>query len=617
VIEYLRLAFATLIVLLPGRLVARALGQRSTVTSLVWAFACLFVAWAVVFVVHGTIWLAVGILAAIAVVAELVGRRQPPIFSKRPFGHGVVLVLGVILGGLLWRVAGVVTGDGLFHEARVRKLVDLGNLHLRTVDEFKDGGLHPGYAFPLWHGFEAIVAKLSGLDPRVVVNHEASILVPLGCLVAWEAGVAVFGSAGGGFSVLAGQLGLYLFAAGHGGAYASLALPATAARQIFVPAAIALFFGYLESRRLPLAFAVGAAFGALALIHVTYAIFVLIPLGAYAIVRLSEWRASAVALFASCVPTLLVGLWLRPLVDETLSHNPSQKTLATGLAHYAGELQVWSAHHFRIAPSLVGRSGAVSVAALALVPLAGLAARRRWSAFVLGGTVAVLTLMLVPTLFVHFSNLVSLSQSRRAAGFVPFTFAFAGGLVLLARSVLVLPAALAAGIAIQLRWPGDFAYGLRHGGPGAVTWFAFVGGAVALIAGLFFRRRVVVERPGRAAFAALLFVLPIVVHGFSHWSPLNRRDPDALPPAIARELRAVPPRSVVIAPVQMSYRILAAAPVYVVAAPVAHVADTTANMPYVRVQDVNHWLATGDPAIPRKYGATWAVRRGRLYRLKP
>jgi hypothetical protein len=33
------------------------------------------------------------------------------------------------------------------------------------------------------------------------------------------------------------------------------------------------------------------------------------------------------------------------------------------------------------------------------------------------------------------------------------------------------------------------------------------------------------------------------------------------------------------------------------------------------VKDVERWLATGDPAIPRKYGATWAVRKDRLYRL--
>ena len=70
-IEFLRLAFGTLLVLLPGRLVARALGQRSASATLVWALASSFVAWAVVFLVHGTIWLAIGILGGICVVAGL------------------------------------------------------------------------------------------------------------------------------------------------------------------------------------------------------------------------------------------------------------------------------------------------------------------------------------------------------------------------------------------------------------------------------------------------------------------------------------------------------------------------------------------------------------------
>src|SRR5262249_60002315 len=109
---------------------------------------------------------------------------------------------------------------------------------------------------------------------------------------------------------------------------------------------------------------------------------------------------------------------------------------------------------FRIEPSLVPRSGPVAMAALVLVPLAAIAFRRRWSAYVLGGTAALLAILLVPTLFVHFTDLVSLSQSRRAAGFLPFTFAFAGGLALLARSWLVLPAALAAGILLERRWAG-------------------------------------------------------------------------------------------------------------------------------------------------------------------
>ena len=53
----------------------------------------------------------------------------------------------------------------------------------------------------------------------------------------------------------------------------------------------------------------------------------------------------------------------------------------------------------------------------------------------LGGTVLVLALELLPFVFPRFSDLVSLSQSRRAAGFVPFAFALVGGAAVLARAL--------------------------------------------------------------------------------------------------------------------------------------------------------------------------------------
>jgi hypothetical protein len=309
-------------------------------------------------------------------------------------------------------------------------------------------------------------------------------------------------------------------------------------------------------------------------------------------------------------------LWLRPLVNETLSVNPSERLQAATLAKYGGELVVYSVHRFRLAAEVPGRTGAVAVAALAFVPLAGLAAKRRWGAFVLGGVVAVLALMLIPELFTRFSNAVSLSQSRRAAGFLPFAFAFAGGLALLARSVWVLPFALAAGIVLERRWPGDFAYGLRHGGPGAVTWFALVGGAIALVVGIVAARNRPRERYGLGALAALLFVLPVAVHGFRQWTPLVESDRQALSPQLLAGVQKLPKGAVVIADPETSYHIAAAAPVYVVAAPVPHVANTRANDPAARVADVKRWLATRDPAIPRRYGAGWAVVKGRLVRLR-
>ncbi len=605
-IEYLRLAFATTLVFLPGAAIARALGRRSVSAVLAWGMAALFVAWAVVFAVHSNIELAVLVLAGIFVAASLARRRRRGArrdVRRERTGRGA-LAAGVVLGWFLWHVAGAVVGDGLFHEGRVRKLLDFGDLHLRTVDEFKNGGLHPGYAFPLWHELDAVVAWLSGLDPDVVMRHESSLLAPIAVAVAYEAGVAVFRSRAAGVAVVAAQLAIFCFGPGHGGSFTTVTQPGAAARQLLVPAAIALFF----AGDLP---ATAAVFGALALVHPTYAVFLLIPLLAVAF-----WDRRAY--LAAAIPVGAVLLWLRPIVDQTNTHDPTAATRANDLVQYRDQLVISSPTHFRLAPEVFGRSGAVAVAALLLLPLSAAGVRERWGRFVLGGALVVLVLLEVPWLFVHFSNAVSLSQSRRAAGFVPFPFAFAAGAALAARRVWTVPAALVAGIVFQRLWPGDFDYGLRHGGPAFATWVALVGGLVAVAAVLVFRPRLPEPRYKLGAAAAVAFAFPVFVHGVWHWSPATPADPQALSPRLVHNLRTkVPKGAVVIAPIQTSYRIEADAPVYIVAAPLTHVANTKANHSVARFRAVRHWVATNDPRVPARYGATWAIRRGRLYRLRP
>jgi hypothetical protein len=593
VIEYIRLAFGTVLVLLPGLAIGRTMSE-----VVAWTMGALFVAWTVVFAVHSNIELAALVLLLLFVVA-LLARRRLQFERHRPGG---AIALGIILGWLLWHTAGAVVGDGLFHEARVRKLVDFGDLHLRTVDEFKDGGLHPGYAFPLWHGLDALVTWFSGLDPSTVMRHEPSLLAPIAVAVAYEAGAVVFRSRAGGVTLALAQVALFCFAPGGGGSYAQLAQPANAARQILAPAAIALFFTRNYA-------ATAVVFGALALVHSSYALFMLVPL---VVLAYREWRAY----LAAAVPVVAVLLWLRPLVNETRAHSPSDAERLRGLQQYADQLVISGPHHFRLAPEVLGRTGAVAIAALFLVPLTALAVRRRWGQYVLGGSLLILLLMEVPWLFVHLADSASLSQARRAAGFAPLPFGFAGGLALAARRFIALPVALAAGIALQLAWPGDFGVGLRHGGPALATWVALIGGLLALGAVAVLRPPSAHEHHRRAAAAAALFVLPVVVHGFSHWGPKNPADPDALSPRLVHNLRTkVPKGAVVIAPVRTSYEVAAVAPVYVVAAPVTHVANTDANDPYRRVDAVHRWIQSNDPAIARRYGATWAIRAGRLYRL--
>jgi hypothetical protein len=265
--------------------------------------------------------------------------------------------------------------------------------------------------------------------------------------------------------------------------------------------------------------------------------------------------------------------------------------------------------------------GAIAVAALALIPLAALAPLRRWAAFVLGGSLVVLALTLTAFLFPPFADVVSISQARRVAGFLPLPFAFAGGVLLVAQvlRLAALPVALAGGIALQLAFPGDFGYRLEDGGPPIVTWVAALGGAAALAFAALVRWQGIAERRERiAGVAAGLFVLPIAVHGLANWEARPESRSHRLSPGLVEALRSkVPERGVVFSDLETSYRIGALAPVYVAAAPPAHVADTEDNRPYERREDVNEFLVSGDAAIPRRYGARYVVIDRRRFDTRP
>jgi hypothetical protein len=423
-----------------------------------------------------------------------------------------------------------------------------------------------------------------------------------------------------------------------GGAYTALGLPATAARQLLVPATLALAFAAVrlscseQLARRGLLASVGAAGLVLAAVHPTYALFLWLPFLGFVVVQTlvapRELPALATTLAALAIPAALFVAWLLPLVDETRSVHPAPDELERAFAQYEGQLDVYSETSYRLSPEVFGRSGAVAVVALLLLPLAALALRRRWASYVLGGSLAVLAVLLTPTVFPLFSDAVSLSQSRRAAGFLPFAFAFAGGLSVLAAFVrtLVLPLALAAGVALQLLYPGDFGYRLTDGGPAVVTWIAVAGGVAALVLGLAYAwiRR---SRGWRdhapstqvlVAAAAALFVLPVAVHAAVNWEPSDARRPSPLTPALVQVLRSeLPEGDVVYSDLETSYRIAAFAPVYVAAAPPGHVADTKENRPYVRRRDTRRFFHTGDLSIPRFYGAGWLVIDRNRFELAP
>jgi hypothetical protein len=619
---YLRLAFATGLVLAPGWLAARAIGLRGVSSALAWSLTLLFASLTFVFLLGSSLVTAIVLyaVAGFAALGAMLARRRDPAARARPTPERWwVAGAGVILGIVLWHVAGTVQGDGLFHLARIRKLLAFGDLSLHRVVEFHDGGLHPGYAFPLWHGFIAVIAKLSGLDPEQVVLHVPTVLAPLAVLIAYEAGWALFRRVWAAGAVAAAQVGIACFAAGHGGSYVLLAQPETAARQLLVPAALALAFETVRAPSAPRYASIGAAGLALVVIHPTYALFLWIPFAGFLAVRAlwvrEELRHELASFGALILPAMLFLLWLIPVLRDTASVAPDAAERARALQQYASYVDIGSATSYHLKPDVLIRTGAIAIAAVLLFPLACLAARRRWAAFVVGGALAVLAITLISPLFTHFSDVVSLSQSRRAAGFFPFAFAFAGGMGVLSRLIgpLLPSLALVAGAGLEAAYPGDFEYALNAGAPGWIVWAAGTAGVLAVVVGIV-RRGPTLE--ANAGFAAALFVLPVVVVGLARWTPTPAPPLSTLPPGLAHALRTiVPAGAVVYSDQETSYRIAAFAPVYIAVAPPGHVADTKQNRPYQRARDGRAFNATGNLQIPRSYGAQYLlVDRRRTHR---
>ena len=625
----LRLAAATACVLLvPGAIVVRALG-RPTATSasiagaFVWSLALLFGGLALTFALDGTIETAMVAVAAAAGVALVPALLRAPVAVPRAHawaGAGVVAA-GAALGAVVWWTASSLYGDALFHLGRVTKLESLDELAtIDAVNEFREGGAHPGYAFPVWHGAVAAIARLAGVDSATTMLHLPAILTPLALLLAYAAGAALFRSWGGGIATAAAQAALLGFARSGTGSFDFLALPPTAARALLAPALLALVFTFVHEGRwrgLPV---LGAASLVIAAVHPTYTYFVALPLAGFLLARVAlawrEWRDPlriGSALGAILVPASLYVLWLRPLVEDTVSHRPDDVERARGLAHYSGQIDVIGGL-FRLAPEQLTRPGAVAIAGLLAIPLAGFAAPRRWAAYVLGGSLAVLGVLLVPHLFDALSELFSLSQSRRLAAFLPLPFALAGAATILGR--LRLGGALAAlgvGAILQLEYPGEFTYRVIFGGPAWPVWVAVLGGVAALVAGVILRRGFVEAAPVWTAAVALAFSAPVAAAGFDYARP-DEPDRFALTPGLIEALRTdVPERDVVFSDLATSYRIGAYAPLYVTAAPPGHVADNVKNYPYGRRDDVVEFFRTGDLAIPRRYGATWIVINTRRF----
>lgn len=629
----LRLAGAAACVLLvPGALLLRVLGWPSSpgiavAASFALSLAVFAFALALVFAVGTSILLAGGVLvfvAAAAVAPAVLRGESRPVATADRRALGAVLGAAIPLAGLVWWGAGPIYGDTYFHIARARKLAEFDTVStLAAVNEFKDGGLHPGYAFPLLHGVEALIARIAGVDVVDVVVYLPAILVPLALLLVYGAGSAVFRSWAGGVALVAAQAAQVgfsrrdMFFEGTG-LFETLSQPQAASRLLLAPAMIALAFAFIVEGGWILLASLAAAAFALSAVHPTYAPYVALILAGFLLARVILVRGweplltrATLVLGAMLVPFGLVLILLFPVVRGTRAVTPSAGDRAAELERNTNNFTALG-DWFGYAPSAIAREGPVVVAGLLAVPLAAFAARRLWAALVLGGSLAVLTVLLAPPLFTALSDVFSVSQSRRLAGFIPIAFAVVGGCIVVSRwRALGVAAAAAAGVALELVYPGEFMRRLEEGAPTWTVVVAVAGGVVAFVAGAFLRPRG--PNPGAwAVAAAVALVAPAAIAGVS---ALERVRPlTELSPGIVTAVNAqAAPGDVVFSDRKTAFEIAAFAPVYINAGPPGNVADTRKNRPRIRAADArrffhNRFLTNAERrAILDRYGADWVL----------
>jgi hypothetical protein len=176
--------------------------------------------------------------------------------------------------------------------------------------------------------------------------------------------------------------------------------------------------------------------------------------------------------------------------------------------------------------------------------------------------------------------------------------------------VLTIPFGLAAGIVLELVYPGDFGYRFHGTTPAWPTWVALVGGILALLVGATRRFRngsdVDVHLHQRVQPSPAL-AIPVAVHGRA----LTRvgAGSSALTRGLIKTFRAdAKPKDVLFADPETGYLLAAYAPVYLADAPFGHVAVTKKNRPKQRLRDAYRFYAHGgDLSIPRAYGARWII----------
>jgi hypothetical protein len=527
---------------------------------------------------------------------------------------------GVFLAALVARVERPLSGDGLFHAGRVRKLMELPHLSVSDVSSYLNGQPHAGYGFPILHAAEAAAISLTRLDPAtgyVVLAPAAGIAVGI---AAYGVGWRVAGVPGG---VVAALLVAWDGLARPGETLSLVQQPPGFTTAVLYPGLIILVLAWQrDTRDRRLSWAVVTATLVITLTHPTYGIAAAgLVIGAAALQRRGVRTAAAAT---ATVMVVAAGIWWFALrgAPGLPVHRAALATL-TRLDGHAIALRGGTIVHGRFEP----------LAAIVAAPILALAAGRRYLAA--AGLAAVpLAFVALPGVATAVAPIVGPGQFRRMWFAIPWVMLIALALAVVVerlnrRQIPVLAAALpvaAASITIQ-RMHGIW------GWPMSMIISLSAAAIVTIVA------VVLVRGPGAPAFRApqatlapmLLLTLALIAGPLLRYGPnaeaALRHGPSAnagadLSPPLVRALRArtLTGPLVVLAPPALAYGMVAEADIYAVALPLPRSRADLRNRPLARVDAVRRFFSPHTPAARRaailhRYRVNLVVARGSNARL--
>jgi hypothetical protein len=611
-----KLAVATYgTLVLPGAVILRLLGwPRSPTAALpacaAWSVAALAAGLVLMLLTDGGLVVAVLWLLFVIGAGLVVGRGKPVEMDVRPSG-AVLLFVGAVavFSALVWIGSYNNTADAVEHIARMRKITELDPP--RSLAELgllpPDSGLHPGYAFPLWHAAGAVIVWISGLEETVMFRFWPSILVPFVAAAVYRAGRTMFGCRAAGAATCVAYLGVFAFPGGVG-YFNQLSYPGYICIFLLWPLVIERTFTYVrKGGREPFLTVAAASFGVGA-IHPSYAPFMIILIGAFAVARIvvardrHEFRRLTAIFGAVAVPFLLFLVWFYPAAPGSASTIAYSSARFATLVNKSGDL-------VSMKPEWLTRGGPAAIAALLLVPVACAATRTRAAAFIASASAVVIFTLLVPWLFTPFADVMSISQGRRFLFYLPWAFALTGGALVLARfRYAAVAGAFVLGVVLYLTWPGDFKYQLKQPGPAWLAWLAGAGALVVLAVGA--TRKLNLHYSGRWALPIVIaLVLPSAGAGFRGMET-NKAEPQTITDRLVTAVREYVGREdVVLSIPRTAYQLTARGPFYVAAVTRAHGGDTVLNRSYERRSDARaFFFSAPSPAEARAIIDRWDVQ---------